>query len=83
MVEIIDDSYRFPRLENVEIVGISVLTNALQFIRFLLAWSPILKTMTIELSAEGAEEKFNLAKELMRCSRASPNAEIILKTMKI
>ncbi|KAL2943916.1 hypothetical protein RDABS01_032263 [Bienertia sinuspersici] len=80
-----DDTCILPCLQKVQLFGISGLPAELQLIKFLLACSPALEKMSIELSTGmgGAQEKFNFATETLRYRRASPNAEIIVKTKKL
>uniref|UniRef100_A0A803L7G7 FBD domain-containing protein n=2 Tax=Chenopodium quinoa TaxID=63459 RepID=A0A803L7G7_CHEQI len=57
-----------------------VFKEGMELIKVLLACSPALEEMTIVLSETStAEKEIEVAKELMRYDRASPNAEIILK----
>uniref|UniRef100_A0A803KVD8 FBD domain-containing protein n=1 Tax=Chenopodium quinoa TaxID=63459 RepID=A0A803KVD8_CHEQI len=71
-------NFTLPCLKHVEFVFKA--SVELELIKLLLACSPALEVMTIVLSETlSAEEKLEIAKELMRYGRASPNAEIILK----
>uniref|UniRef100_A0A803KVD6 F-box domain-containing protein n=2 Tax=Chenopodium quinoa TaxID=63459 RepID=A0A803KVD6_CHEQI len=76
----IEGSCILPCLKNVQLFGISGLTGELQLIKFLLAYSPLLEEMAIELSTTigGAAEKFDFAKETVRYHRASTNVEVII-----
>ncbi|KMT10574.1 hypothetical protein BVRB_5g116960 [Beta vulgaris subsp. vulgaris] len=78
----IDDTCILPCLRNIQLVGISGFRCQLQLIKFLLACSPALEEMSIELGMGmgGAEEKFHFVTELLRYRRASPTAEVIIKT---
>ncbi|XP_021774479.1 F-box/FBD/LRR-repeat protein At1g13570-like [Chenopodium quinoa] len=77
-----DDTYIFQHLKIIHLVGITGLSNELKLIRFLLACSPVLEKITIELSTKigGAEEQVNFFKELNQYRRASTNVEMIFKT---
>ncbi|XP_021717899.1 F-box/FBD/LRR-repeat protein At1g13570-like [Chenopodium quinoa] len=75
-------SFIFESLRKVKLSRISGWRNELQLLEYILAHSPVLEEMTIELSTNiaGAEEKFNFATEAMRYRRSSPNAELKIKT---
>lgn len=77
----INGSYTLPRLTNVQLIGISGLSNELQLIKFLLACSISLEEVTIELSMS-MSGAISFLKESMRYPRASPNAKINIKTEK-
>ncbi|KAH9603000.1 hypothetical protein KSS87_018226 [Heliosperma pusillum] len=77
-----DDSCSLKPLKHIELVYFSGLRSELQVVKFLLAHSPTLESMTIELEVlaiRGLKSKFDLAKEVTRFRRASPNAEVVLK----
>ncbi|KMS94610.1 hypothetical protein BVRB_017030, partial [Beta vulgaris subsp. vulgaris] len=78
----IDNTCILPCLRNIQLVGISGLHCQVQLIKFLLACSPALEEMSIELNVGmgGAQEKFHFVTELLRYRRASPTAEVIIKT---
>ncbi|KAL9242405.1 hypothetical protein vseg_016401 [Gypsophila vaccaria] len=70
-------------LKRVEFLRFSGSCSELHLVKFLLAQSPSLELMTIQLDMTvigGPEAKFNLAKAVTRFRRASPNAEVDLKT---
>ncbi|KMS94778.1 hypothetical protein BVRB_015370 [Beta vulgaris subsp. vulgaris] len=81
----IDDTCILPCLRNIQLVGISGFRRQLQLIKFLLACSPALEEMSIELSMEmgGAQEKFHFVTELLQYCRASPTAKVIIKTKRL
>lgn len=68
-------NYNFAHLRVVKLTGISGVGPQLDFINFLLAYSPVLEKMTVKpASGDGAWE---LIKDLLRFRRASVRAEII------
>lgn len=68
-------NYSFAHLRVVKLTGISGVGPQLDFINFLLAYSPVLEKMTVKpASGDGAWE---LIKDLLRFRRASVRAEII------
>ncbi|XP_021717862.1 F-box/FBD/LRR-repeat protein At1g13570-like [Chenopodium quinoa] len=81
----IENSCILPCLKNVQLFGICGLRGELQLIKYLLAFSPSLEEMTIELSKKmgGAVEKFSFAMETTRYRRASADVEVIIITEKV
>ncbi|KAL3514587.1 hypothetical protein ACH5RR_027304 [Cinchona calisaya] len=79
---IVEEGYEncpFNQLRFVKIAGISGLRQELNFIKFLLANSPVLEKMTVKPSSTdgGWELLKELMKELLRFCRASVQAQII------
>ena len=79
---IVEEDYEncpFNQLRFVKIAGISGLRQELNFIKFLLANSPVLEKMTVKPgSTDGGWELLKeLMKELLRFRRASVQAQII------
>uniref|UniRef100_A0A803L7G6 FBD domain-containing protein n=1 Tax=Chenopodium quinoa TaxID=63459 RepID=A0A803L7G6_CHEQI len=74
----IECCYTLQCLRYAQFLDISGTSGELQLIKYILAHSPVLEEMTIELIG-GAEEKFKFATEVTRYCRASPKAEIIIK----
>ncbi|XP_038703923.1 F-box/FBD/LRR-repeat protein At1g13570-like [Tripterygium wilfordii] len=73
----VEDHYKchLEHLRLVKIAGISGIRSELDFIRFLLLYSPLLERMTIKpASLDGG---WDLMKELLRFRRASVQAEIV------
>ncbi|CAI9777810.1 unnamed protein product [Fraxinus pennsylvanica] len=73
----VENYQRLPlnQLRLVKIVGISGIKQELSFINFLLANSPVLERMSVQpASTDGG---MVMAKEMLRCRRASSQAEII------
>lgn len=74
-----NDSCLFNQLQIVKVAGISGLKQELNFIKFLLANSPVLEKMTIKPASNeaGWEPIKELMKELLRFRRASVQAQIV------
>lgn len=62
------------RVQHVRIEGISGIKPELDFINFLLLYSPVLERMTVKPVSNAGPE---LVKELLRFRRASGRAEVI------
>uniref|UniRef100_A0A803KVD7 FBD domain-containing protein n=1 Tax=Chenopodium quinoa TaxID=63459 RepID=A0A803KVD7_CHEQI len=76
----IECCYILECLRYAQLLDISGSSGKLQLLKYILAHSPVLEEMTIELSTNlRTKEKFKFATEAMRYRRASPNAEIIIK----
>uniref|UniRef100_A0A803KVD4 F-box domain-containing protein n=1 Tax=Chenopodium quinoa TaxID=63459 RepID=A0A803KVD4_CHEQI len=78
----IDCSYILQCLRKVQLFGLSGLSGELQLLKYILGHSPVLGNMTIEfISAKmRLQTRYDFAVEAMQYRRASPNAEIIIKT---
>ncbi|KAL2943917.1 hypothetical protein RDABS01_032264 [Bienertia sinuspersici] len=70
----------FPSIKTVKLSWISGLTTELQFIKFLLATTPMLEVMTIEINEDAKPELLSFVEELKQfpCGCASKNAKILL-----
>ncbi|XP_058193501.1 F-box/FBD/LRR-repeat protein At1g13570-like isoform X3 [Rhododendron vialii] len=64
------------QLRRVDMKNISGTKPELEFIKLLLAKSPMLDTMLIELNSESVADELRIVKELTRLRRASPQAEM-------
>jgi hypothetical protein len=62
------------RVRHVNIKGISDITSELDFIRFLLMYSPVLEKMTVKLDVNVKPE---LMTKIIQFKRASGQAEVI------
>ncbi|PIA63375.1 hypothetical protein AQUCO_00201009v1 [Aquilegia coerulea] len=67
----------FKRLQNVNMTDISGVADELEFIKFLLAKSPVLKTMSIKPSIYVVDGGWEMLIEMLRFPRASVQAGII------
>ena len=67
------------QLCKVDFVNVSGTRTELGFIKLLLATSPMLKKLFIELNLEDVAEENRILRELTRFRRASPQAEIIFE----
>ncbi|KAK9706097.1 hypothetical protein RND81_07G104100 [Saponaria officinalis] len=79
----LDMSCNLEPLKHVELLCFSGSNSELHLVKFLLAQSSTLELMTIQLDTsviKGADAKFSLARAVMRFRRASPYAEVVLKT---
>nr|XP_043626621.1 F-box/FBD/LRR-repeat protein At1g13570-like [Erigeron canadensis] len=69
------------QLQNVKLVGIKGLENEVYLINYILACSPMLKSITILLDKSirnNVNEKHKLANKLLKLRRTSPIAEVVI-----
>ncbi|KAF7123226.1 hypothetical protein RHSIM_Rhsim12G0067600 [Rhododendron simsii] len=64
------------QLREVDMENVSGTKPELEFIKFLLAKSPMLDTMLIKLKSQSVADELQIVKELTRLRRASPQAEM-------
>jgi len=65
------------RVQHVSIESISGTKYELDFIKFLLLYSPVLEKMTVKLESSTANVRTEVMTELIRFKRASRQAEVI------
>ncbi|GFZ18383.1 F-box/RNI-like superfamily protein [Actinidia rufa] len=66
----------FGLLKTVKMTDMSGVPHEMEFIKFLLGNSPVLKIMSVTPSVYGTDARINMLIELLRFRRASPDAEI-------
>ncbi|KAL8150700.1 hypothetical protein V2J09_020508 [Rumex salicifolius] len=72
-------NFTFARLKIIEIKGVCDAFNEMEFIKFMLASSPVLEKMILNPDRSLTDQRLlNMTTKLLRCRRASANAEIVL-----